>query len=159
MTKEEFVDFVVMAGSSAEITYTILQEDNGSWTCWTNELTLSVNAPAKEQMYAEMYESLQTWADSYVNDPERWGKAYPELLAYAVKVLTDEDMHMSAPEVVLRKYSLYMKDTEDGGFRCTNFPAETDDEIMPPKYLEHKLHVEFGMTDTDFDDEPEPEEE
>ena len=60
MTNEEFVDFVVMAGSP-------------------NELTLSVNAPTKEQMRAEMHESLQTLADSYVNDPERWGKAYPEL--------------------------------------------------------------------------------
>ena len=159
MTNEEFVDFVVMSASSAEITYTVLQEDNGSWTCWSNELTLSVNAPTEEQMYAEMSESLKTWADSYVNAPEKWGKAHPELLAYAVKVLTDEDMHTSEPEVSVRKYKLYMKDTEDGGFRYTNFPAETDDEVMPPKYLEHKLQVDFGMTDTDFDEADEPEEE
>ena len=32
-------------------------------------------------------------------------------------------------------------------------------EVVPPKYWEHKLHVDFGMTDTDFDEETEPEEE
>ncbi|MBQ7155548.1 MAG: hypothetical protein IJR85_08365 [Synergistaceae bacterium] len=155
MTNKEFTDFVVIAASSAEITYTILQEDNGSWTCWSNELTLTVNAPTKEQMYAEMSESLKTWADSYVNDPEKWGKAHPELLAYAVKVLTDEEMHNPAPEIPVRKYALYLKDTGNGGMRYTNFPADTDDEIMPPKYWEHKRTVDFWLTDIDLDEEEE----
>ena len=47
----------------------------------------------QEQMRAEMAESLKTWADSYAGNPGLWGKAHPELLAYAVKVLTDEKMY------------------------------------------------------------------
>ena len=153
MTNEEFIDFVVTAASSAEITYTTLQEDNGSWTCWSNELTLSVNAPTEEQMFAEMSESLKTWADSYVDDPEMWGEAHPELLAYAVKILTDEEIHSHDSEAPVRKYSLYLKDCGDKGLRYTNFPKETsDDDILPPKYWEHKRDIELCMTDAELDE-------
>ena len=160
MTDEEFVDFVVSAAGSSEITYTELQEDNGSWTCWCNELTLSVNAPSKEQMRLEMWESLKTWADSYVNNPGMWGKAHPELLAYAVKVLTDERMHTTDSDASVRKYNLYMKDCGADGLYYTNLPdAPDDDEVMPPKYWEHKRDVELGITDADLDDEDYEEEE
>ena len=152
MDNEDFIDFVVTAASSAEITYTVLQEDNGSWTCWCNELTLSVNASSKEQMLDEMSESLETWADAYVNNPETWGKAHPELLAYAVKILTDEEIHSSDSEKPVRKYSLYMKDCGDKGLRYTNFPAEADDDVMPPKYWEHKRDIELGITEADLDE-------
>ena len=152
MEQEDFVDFVVQAARSAEITYTVLQEDDGSWTCWSNELMLSVNAPTKKQMRDEMQESLKTWADSYVNSPGMWGKAHPELLAYAVKILTDDRMHMTDPEMPVRKYRILMKDCGDEGLRYTNFPEEPDDEIMPPKYWEHKRDVELGRKDADLDD-------
>ena len=153
MTNEEFIDFVVTAANCAEITYTTFQEDNGSWTCWSNELTLSVNAPTREQMLAEMSESLKTWADSYVNNPEMWGSAHPELLAYAVKVLTDEEFHSHDSEVPVRKYTLYLKDCGDEGLRYTNVPKETsDDEILPPKYWEHKRDFELHITDADLDE-------